>query len=193
MAFLYRPGDVVLTKWGSFDTKGECNRSDLLEKNVYLQCDVLGVQTLFVNVHLKAQYDAPSAAIRKLEVEVLQSAVDKFRQQKSSDHPVAALCVLGDFNDFDCSVKCGKDAPIQSGVVESIKSWGKLETAVERVEPMASRSSTVYGDMIDHILVDGTFVVSQARVYHSDSDTAEMMTCNRTSDHFPLVAWLAKK
>lgn len=204
VAFLYREDSVRPTKWGSFDVKKVATTtattvppssslldpSQLLEKNIYLECDVLGVSTLFVNLHLKAQYDAPNAAIRKQEVAVLRTLVDEMMEVGSS----SSLCVLGDFNDFDCSVECAKAPPMHSGVLDMVRSsWGGLATAAEHVHPVSSRSSTVYGDLIDHILVDQHLSIERAEIHPVPGDTAEMSTQDRTSDHFPLIAWLGNK
>lgn len=204
VALLWREGAVEVRSVGSFDLRKEegweteeeeeplpagVDRGQLLEKNVYLECDVLGVPTLFVNVHLKAYYDKDATAIRKHEVEVLRHFVDKRRKAGQ------ALCLLGDFNDFDCSVVCAKEPPIRSGVLEKVRKCWSLDTALEHVQPVQSRMSTVYGDMIDHILVDTTkgFEIWRAEVYLRGGDTAQMTGPERTSDHFPLACWLQRR
>jgi endonuclease/exonuclease/phosphatase family metal-dependent hydrolase len=93
--------------------------------------------------------------------------------------------VTGDFNDFDLTVD--PNPMLKSSVLSTIRaSCGGLETAVSKQD---SRSSTVYGVLIDHILVSKHWHVESC-VIHTSSDTKEQAVKERTSDHFPVSAKL---
>lgn len=165
----------------------------LLDKNVYAHFDVHGHALLVVNVHLKAQYDEPCAAIRRLEAAVLQALVARERAR----NPALTTMLLGDFNDFDEALPRARSSlPLYSGVLRQIRTSADTlkdvihyaSAAEAAAEPVAS---TVYGDLIDHVLVDTERArITSCVVGVHPTDTADTVLLNRTSDHFPLMAWV---
>jgi hypothetical protein len=216
VAFLYDHTQVRIHKCGSmsFRDKGDIDgvashvcipsgmtmEPPLLEKNIYLACEVLGHKMCFVNVHLKAQYDEECQQVRRQEALLLQAMVEALR----AEHQGFTMCLLGDFNDFDCSIENATAPRIHSGVLERICSSAdaSVEPSLHRIRyssasallPLPARTSTVYDDLIDHILVDERVCcISASQMLTHPTDNAATPQKHRTSDHYILMAWIDLK
>lgn len=206
VAFLYSPS-VEVRSFNSFRLKpplsfephvamslGE-EDACLLEKNVYLECEVLGQRTFIVNVHLKASNDPESCAIRLREAVALQGFVEQVRR---GDDEVAVI-LLGDFNDGDPSLEATTPSVFTQAVtciresrnVVSPKGTPIRYASATQVLPRGAKATSVHGILIDHILVDERhFQVAQCLIARHPTDTDLTPLRERVSDHFPVYAWL---
>ena len=167
---------------------------ELLEKNVYLECSVMGRRTLIVNVHLKARNDPESCATRIREAAVLQGCIEEIRGDDT------AVIILGDFNDGDPLLEVNKRT-VFTPVVETLrrahkgpvsecwKSSGIKYGSAAELLPVTDRVSTVSGKCIDHILVDERHLkATECHIARHQTDTKDTPLCERVSDHYPVLA-----
>lgn len=175
VSWLYNVDTVQLSASGTYDFESY----ELLEKNLWLDVLWNGVDLRMVCLHMKANFDEPSTALREREAKALAHQLSKFE---------GPLIVTGDFNDFDLTID--PNPVLRSSVLSTVRaSCGGLETAASKQE---GRSSTVYGVLIDHILVNKYWRVESC-VIHKSRDTQEQAVKDRTSDHFPVSARLSQK
>jgi endonuclease/exonuclease/phosphatase family metal-dependent hydrolase len=177
VAWLYNDRTITLLEHGTYDFQD----FQLLEKNLWLDVEWKAAKTpvRVVALHMKANFDVSSTELREREAKALAQELGKVQ---------GPLIVTGDFNDFDLEIDA--NALLRSTVLSTVrKSCGGLATAGE-LQPL--RTTTVYGVMIDHVLVN-KHLQFESCIVHKSADLQETPVKDRTSDHYPISCSIALK